>query len=126
MITRVETAVENMRSALERDRAKDEQKRKHKRYEKRTLFVEVQMFQAGTSKLEKETFRTTVSDVSAGGMRIDVSQDLGGSKGQRMKFSIMKPDHEVILAGTGQVVRVVAADDGKNTLGIQFGMVMDQ
>ena len=59
-------------------------------------------------------------------MRIDVSQDLGVSKGQRMKFSIMKPDHEVILAGTGQVVRVVAADDGKNTLGIQFGMVMDQ
>ena len=110
----------------ERDRAKDEQKRKHKRYEKRTLFVEVQMFQAGTSKLEKETFRTTVSDVSAGGMRIDVSQDLGVSKGQRMKFSIMKPDHEVILAGTGQVVRVVAADDGKNTLGIQFGMVMEQ
>ena len=105
-IERVETALENMRGFLEKDREREKGKRKHLRYGNRYLNVEYQLFKPGTSSLGNTLYRASVIDVSAGGMRIDVDKSLAITQGQRMKFEIKKPSLEVILGGTAQISEV--------------------
>ncbi len=120
---RVELALENARAVLEKLRAKRAQKRKHPRYEQRALEVEYQLFRAGTSMLMRDMLRAPVADVSAGGMRFETEAQIEVSKGQRIKFSIYKPTREIVLSGTGIIVRLVESPDGKKVLGVQFQVV---
>lgn len=63
-----------------------------------------------------------VMDVSAGGMKITLPVDSPYDKGHRIQFQINKEDAQVILRGTGEVVRVEKKSH-KKFLGVKFDQV---